>query len=90
MKLNELKAIIGWVRNNGRNRISDEDKAWAKNEIDRAETFNDLKAIIDWVRKNGKSRISDEDRAWAKAEIEKADTYNDLAKAMLRYLRSAK
>ncbi len=53
-------------------------------------TFNDLKAIIDWVRKNGKSRISDEDRAWAKAEIEKADTYNDLAKAMLRYLRSAK
>ena len=36
MTLSELRAIIGWVKNNGRNRISDEEKAWAKAEIDRA------------------------------------------------------
>ena len=51
MTLSELKAIIGWVRKNGRNRISDEDKAWAKAEIDRAETFNDLaKAVIGYLK----------------------------------------
>ena len=51
MTLSELKAIIGWVKNNGRNRLSDDDKAWAKNEIDRAETFNDLaKAVIGYMK----------------------------------------
>ena len=47
MTLNELKAIIKWVRSNGRNRISDEDRAWAKAEIDRAVTYKDLaRAVI--------------------------------------------
>lgn len=51
MTFNELKAIIGWVKKNGRNRLSDEDKAWAKKEIDRAETINDLaKAVIGYLK----------------------------------------
>lgn len=51
MTLSELKAIIGWVKKNGRSRLSDEDKAWAKSEIDRAETFNDLaKAVIGYMK----------------------------------------
>ncbi len=50
MTLSELKAIIGWVKNNGRNRISDEEKAWAKAEIDRAVTYNDLaKAVLGYL-----------------------------------------
>ena len=51
MTLNDLTAIIGWIRKNGRNRISDEDKAWAKAEIDRADTFNDLaKALLGYLK----------------------------------------
>ena len=50
MTLNDLKAIIKWVRSNGRNRISDEDRAWAKAEIDRAVTYKDLaKAVIGYL-----------------------------------------
>ena len=54
MTLNELKAIIGWVRKNGRNRISDEEKAWAKSEIDRAVTYNDLARAVIGYLKNSK------------------------------------
>ena len=51
MTLSDLKAVIGWVKKNGRNRISDEDKAWAKSEIDRAETYNDLaRALIGYLK----------------------------------------
>ncbi|MBQ6371991.1 MAG: hypothetical protein IJJ22_02585 [Oscillospiraceae bacterium] len=51
MTLAELKAILGWIRKHGGNRISEEDRAWAKSEIDRAETFNDLaKAVIGYLK----------------------------------------
>ena len=51
MTLSELKAIVEWIRKNGRSRISDEDKAWAKSEIDKAETFRDLaKAVIGYIK----------------------------------------
>lgn len=51
MTLSDLKAIIGWVRKNGRNRISDDDKAWAKEEIDIAETYYDLaKAVLGYLK----------------------------------------
>ena len=51
MTLNDLTAIIGWIRKNGRNRITDEDKAWAKAEVDKAETYYDLaRAVLGYLK----------------------------------------
>ena len=51
MTIKELTELVAWVTKNSRRRLTDEEKAWAKMEIDKAETFRDLaKAVMAFAR----------------------------------------
>ena len=51
MTIKELTELVAWVTKNSRRRLTDEEKAWAKMEIDKAETFRDLaKAVLGFMR----------------------------------------
>ncbi|MBO6014699.1 MAG: hypothetical protein J6P48_04440 [Oscillospiraceae bacterium] len=49
--IKELTEIISWLKNNSKRRLTEEEKNWAKQEIDKAETFRDLaKAVLGFMR----------------------------------------
>ena len=51
MTIKEMADLVGWVKNNSRRKLTEEEKAWAKREIDKAETIRDLaKAVLGFMR----------------------------------------
>jgi hypothetical protein len=49
--IKELTEIISWLKNNSKRKLTEEEKNWAKQEIDKAETFRDLaKAVLGFMR----------------------------------------
>ena len=46
MTLKDLTDAYGWIKTNGKRKITPEEKAWAKQEIDRAETISDLIGVV--------------------------------------------
>ena len=51
MTIKELTELVAWVTKNSRRKLTEEEKAWAKMEIDKAETFRDLaKAVLAFAR----------------------------------------
>lgn len=46
MTLKDITEAFTWLKNNGKRKLTKEEKEWAKQEIDRAETINDLVSVV--------------------------------------------